>query len=71
VERDSTDLNANGLALDSHFVTMSRNTSSGPMQEGMISSSPAAFARMVSGELPMLALQSMRIRHRTRCIATL
>jgi hypothetical protein len=56
MEWEPTILNDKSLALDSRFVTMSCNTSLGSMQEGMILSSPVAFVKLVSGELPVVAL---------------
>jgi hypothetical protein len=54
--QELTILNVNIMALDSRIVTTSCNTSSSSMQEGMIPSSPTAFIKLVSGELPVVAL---------------
>jgi hypothetical protein len=69
-ELASNILNSGYLAWDTRFVTTSRNTSLGSMQDGMLPVCPMAFAKLVTSYLPVAALQSTPIGHRTRRVVT-
>jgi hypothetical protein len=69
-ELASNILNSGYLARDTRFITTSCNTSLGSMQDILLPVCPTTFAKLVTSDLPVAALQSTPIEHRTRRVVT-